>query len=384
MNKTLLASITLALCTPASAQGYITTPKGRLTIEGGFYAQLFGSWDNARVQQVDGTHVGARGHTITKIAFRLDNRHYYENSSAMGRTWSNIRLDVSETDFGRLSNTFSQNVIGKQTRVFDSKWTWQSQSGAPLLRPAVWGGAGGMLTFPFRTPWVYSGSKAMLMDYRFSGGVLANGGRWATRYFILDGVPTRGYAVASTVLLSPTLNRCADTGLGIPEATAFMTASASVLGNIATETLHNKLQFRHLSMWTAPRALVVHAIGLDGNRTGVDVGARCQRLYVDFSKPVVLLNMWTGAGGEIVRYWSVPWQPVLADLALYVQAAWVDSRNGAFSLTGASKVTLPSRLPSRVPPRFRSIYRPHNLAATIGLGPWLDNRLFPITQYTVR
>ncbi len=289
--KTLLASITLVLCASTSAQGYITTPKGMLEREGGFYAQLFGSWSNARFQQVDGTHVGSAGYTIRKIAFRLDNRHYY-SASAKGRTWSNIRLDVSETKFSKLGKTFSQNVIGRQTRVFDSKWTWPTQRGAPLLRPASWGGSGGKLSFPFRTPWIYSGTQAMLMDYRFSGGVLEDGSPWAlrTHYFFLDGASTFGYAIASPVLLPPSLNGCRDTMWGnrrSKEYSAATFASAYIIDGIVTDTL--RLQFMLESWFTALKSPVVHAIGLGGNRTGVDVGARCQRLYVDLGKPVVLV-----------------------------------------------------------------------------------------------
>ncbi len=382
MNKILLGSITLAFCPLAPAQGYITTPKGMLANEGGLYAQLFGAWSNARFHQVDGTHVGSAGHTITKIAFRLDHRHH-DYFSATGRSWTNIKLDVSETDFDKLSASFSQNIIGKQTTVFDSKWTWEGQSGAPLLRPAAWGGPGGKLSFPFHTAWVYSGRKAMLMDYRFRGGALANGVPWSfnSHYFFLDGTPTSGFAVASGELLPSSLKGCTDgywasTKYG---AVAISSAYATAFGSSA-QGLRNKLQFTLMGQFLGWRAAAIHAIGLGGSKTGVHIGVPCQRLYVDLSKPTILLSL---RGLIVNRYWIVPWQPVMSDLPVYVQAAWADSVTGAFKLTVASRVTLPHRLPSSVLPQFRSIHS-QNPAAAEGRGPVLNGGLFPITQYTVR
>ena len=223
------------------------------------------------------------------------------------------------------------------------------------------------------------------MDYRFSGGVLEDGSPWAlgTVYFFLDGAPTFGYAIASPVLLPPSLNGCRDTMWGnrrSKEYSAATFASAYIIDGIVTDTL--RLQFMLESWFTALKSPVVHAIGLGGNRTGVDVGARCQRLYVDLGKPVVFVIRL----GPFPRMsWTVPWQPVLANLGLYAQAAWADSQGGAFSLTVASKVTLPSGPASTQSSlHFRTIHDSQNPAATVGLGPTLDSRLFPITQYTVR
>ena len=149
---------------------------------------------------------------IARRTFRWLTGGPWEGYLHTGRSWTNIKLDVSETDFDKLSASFSQNIIGKQTTVFDSKWTWEGQSGAPLLRPAAWGGPGGKLSFPFQTAWVYSGRKAMLMDYRFRGGALANGVPWGFNghYFFLDGTPTSGFAVASGELLPSSLKGCTD------------------------------------------------------------------------------------------------------------------------------------------------------------------------------
>ena len=146
--------------------------------------------------------------------------------------------------------------------------------------------------------------------------------------------------------------------------------------------MRNKLSFMHESWFTAERAPVVHAIGLGGNRTGVDIGARCQRLYVDFNKPVILV--FPAGSSFVFKSWTVPWRPAMADRELYVQAAWADSRTGAFSLAVASKVTLPSGLPPTASPQFSAIYTQNPAGVYGDFSPAPDSRFLPITRYTVK
>ncbi len=87
MHTTTLAGAVLALCVPALAQGFITTPRGGLTREGPHSAAMFGVYDIARYQQADAMHTGSKPYTLTQIAFRLDNRDH-TSVTATGRTWT--------------------------------------------------------------------------------------------------------------------------------------------------------------------------------------------------------------------------------------------------------------------------------------------------------
>ena len=105
-------------------------------------------------------------------------------------------------------------------------------------------------------------------------------------------------------------------------------------------------------------------------------------LYVDFNKPVILVLF--AGGGIVLKSWTVPWRPAMADRELYVQAAWAYSRTGAFSLAVASKITLPSGLPPTTSPQFSSIYTQDPAGAYGDFSPGLDSRFLPITRYTVK
>ena len=153
-----------------------------------------------------------------------------------------------------------------------------------------------------------------------------------------------------------------------------------------TITLRNKLAVGHFSYNTAPNAPVVHAVGLGGFRNGVDIGANCSRLYVDFNKPVVLVNMGptNNAGTSGHMSWLVPWDKAFMFLELYIQAAWADPKTKALSLASAEKLTLPGGLPLADPPRHRTVYSfaPHYLAALTIVNT--NAGYVPSTQYVIK
>ncbi len=153
MKKLITACTGIFLCAPLLAQSYMFTPDGIATTEGANQAYLLGSWSNMRFTMGDNTHRN-RAVAISQIAVRLDNRSH-TTFTAMGRTWSSIKLVMSEqTNFATMSRTFAANTGANATAVFDKTWTWRTQSGFPLLRPDVWGGLKGQLQFPFTKPWV--------------------------------------------------------------------------------------------------------------------------------------------------------------------------------------------------------------------------------------
>ena len=101
---------------------------------------------------------------------------------------------------------------------------------------------------------------------------------------------------------------------------------------------------------TAPNSSVIHAVGLASNAAGVNIGARCNKLYVDLTKPHVLVPIATLSNGYSGSMgWLVPWQKSMANREVYVQAAWADSQTKALGLSSAARITFPDALP---PPRL--------------------------------
>lgn len=386
-----VAGAAWALCAPLLAQGSMTTPPGGLTREGADSVTLFGSFAGARFQQVDGMHKGASA-SITQIAFRLDYRDH-DRETAMGRSWTSLTLDVSETtNYEAMSYLFAHNITTTPTRVFASQWSWPSATGLPQSKPDRWGGVGGDLRFPFTKPWSYTGKDEILMDYAFRGGTLANRGQW----YIHESVPyhldhelfrERKHGTPVTLARSLT-SPCADSASTVSASRANIQAHAFAYGaSSSILTLRNKLQVEHHSYSTAPGAPVVHALGLAGSTTGVEIGARCNPVYVDFNKPVLLIPLHTlndSLGFSGVMGWAVPWDDGFSDVDIYAQAAWADSRTSAFSLTTAVKLTLPAGLPLPTVQLNKTAYNSDPDVAYALNAPNNYSLLFPFTEYRTR
>ncbi|MHC4078740.1 MAG: hypothetical protein ACYST0_09930, partial [Planctomycetota bacterium] len=310
-----------------------------------------------------------------------------------GRTWTKITLDISETaNYSGMGQVWATNITSTPTRAFDNQWSWPSQVGVPLLKPDVWGSLKGQLRFPFQKPWVYTGKNEILMDYVFRGGTLANNGAWNSfrvAYFYLDSETFTTFQRPGTTERLPTFPvQCADSALTLPFAGAYTYGYAYAHGaRSATVTLRNKLQLTHYSYYTAPDdAPVVHAVGMGGSTGGVDVGARCNRLYVDFNKPAALVHLTTinnyGYSGQMG--WAVPWDNVFNNMQLYIQAGWADSRTKAFSLTGAVRLTLPNGLPPATLPRYKTIYNSDPDSTQSLVRPVTSGFYFPYTEYKTK
>ena len=102
MKRRTIACIGLFLCAPLLAQTYRTTPDGLLTTEGNYVACGLTSWAVHHYQKSDNTLLGKPG-ALSELAFRLDNRSH-TSLTAMGRTWSSIKLVMSEqTNYATMS-----------------------------------------------------------------------------------------------------------------------------------------------------------------------------------------------------------------------------------------------------------------------------------------
>jgi len=391
VNKLSPAGAVLALCAAALCQGSLTTPPGGLTKEGPHEAYAFGWFANARYQQVDGMHTGNGQQTMVEIAFRLDSRAHTAET-AMGRTWTRVSLDISETgSYETMGSVWSNNVTTTPNRVFDQKWTWPSITGKPLLEPDVWGGATGQLRFPFTTPWVYTGKNEILMDYRFRGGTLANSSTWdflRTAYYYLDSEVVALYQSEGGIESLPEApTPCADSGFTYPGYNAATYGYSYAYGaNNNEATLRNTVLVNHYSYYTAPNQPVLQAIGVGGSSNGVAIGARCNPLYVDLGKPAALLNMMaTGNNGYSgLVTWSMPWQQGFNSVRIYIQSAWADSKTRALSLSTAVRLTLPDGAPPTFLPRYKSLFSADPDSAKASVSPATTGYYFPYTLYRTK
>ena len=395
MKQLIIATTVLALCAPLFAQGSITTPPGGLKTEGASRGSSFGRYANARHQNIDNVHKG-KAYTITEVAFRLDNWNH-SRFTAMGRTWSNVKLNVAETDFSKATNSWAANVgTATPSTVYNTKADWPTQTGFPIIKPDVWGGLAAKLRFPFSKPWVYTGKNAMLLDYTFSGGSMANNAAWGTTTtgsspsfsYYLDSEYQSTYSKSSSITRLPaTRINCNDSAMTRTTG-AYLYAYGTTYGpESSTITYRNKLVFQHYSYYTAPKATVIHALGLAGTTAGVNVGAKCNKLYVDLSKPNILmpfrtLNNTSGQSGTMG--WLLPWNSAFANATVYMQGAWSDSQSKQLALTQAIQVTLPNGVPAAELPEFTSVYR-YDTTSTTGFGPYRANSsYFPYTRYKTR
>ncbi len=374
----------------------MTTPPGGLTQEGAQYGYILGRYQNMRMQQADDMHRN-KATVINEIAFRQDNRNH-TSFTAMGRTWSSVKLNMSEqTNFSTMSRTFATNVGASATTVFNNQWTWPTQVGTPLLKPDIWGGLKGQLRVPFTKPWIYTGKNSILADYTFNNGKLANGytlwtGTRASSYY-MDSEYINTFSKRGGIERVPAfaqIPKCNDSAITTTTG-AYTYGYSYTYGAISsTITLRNKLLLYHYSYYTAPNAPVIHALGLGGSKTGVNLGANCNPLYVDLSKLTILMTFKTlptvnnrPIGNSGTMGWLVPWAKGLANLDLWIQAAWLDSKTKAFSLTSATHVTLPNGLPPSKLPAYKSLYR-YDTTSTTGFGPYTSGYNFPYTRYKTK
>ncbi|MHC4516579.1 MAG: hypothetical protein ACYTGW_07055 [Planctomycetota bacterium] len=351
MNKPLLAASMLALGATAFAQNAITLPQGYLSTEGPGFARAFGQWSTMRQQIAEGD---LRGKSL--ILTGVNYRHDYQShtaSTGMGRTFSNVSLKLSDTDYSTFGATFSSNVKGVANQVFNSKVSWPTITGNPVTKPALWGGLKGDFKFPFIGTWMYSGKNDLLFDWQFSGGVLANAGAWsgaATVEYYLDGVPLIDYTGYTSWAYYPSSRPpCSDSGFSVG---AFAGIVAFFYNkDYPTVAWQNQLRVDLSSSNTARSQPVVLALGFAANVSGVDVGARCNRLYVDISKGWIPLFAQANASGSWKQQWLVNSSPTLTGIKLYLQAAWNDSQTKAFSLSQARMTETPRTLPPASTPK---------------------------------
>jgi hypothetical protein len=363
----LLIAIATAFASPAGAQTtHNFSPKHLRGTEGRYFTARFGSHKAMRYQMVDGENRGTA--TFLKdIAFRLDHRTHSSRTTASGRTWSKLVVDLADGDVSTMTTAFSTNLKSTPTRVFDGPVSWPDFNGTPTTSPALWGGFSGAYVVPFKTRWGYLGTRDVLSDWQFTGGKLKNTRSWtgAKGYWLdsyedpdepLPGsyrrVPASRLHNNSTGVTS----RCNDSYFGSNSTGAYTDIFARVYGPSASNpNWRDQLLMWSTSYYTAPGSSVIHAWAFATNDFGFNLSTGCNRLHLlgltlYFTLPVKPATTNPLASATIPRF-RTKWVRGLSTLRVVVQAGWTDSVNGRLRLTQAHEVILPGAKPPAAPLR---------------------------------
>jgi len=399
MKKQMIYGLGLALAAPLFGQGTLYSPKDLEKSEGQYYAYYFFRYSEPRWQNVDGENRGS-AFVMNSIAARLDGTYNYNTSYGMGRTWSNVTLNISEGDLSKFSNTFSANATTTPTTVFSASWSLPSVTGLQSPAPQPWGGKNGELKIPFTTTWVYTGKQDILTDWVYTGGTLANSGSWTTttsRYYMIDsyGSANEYSGVGSTYAYIPTtrLNntstgvttRCNDSEHGSTTTGSYCLVVATAYGEkYVVDNYKGRLLFYTYSYYTGYENPVIHGIAFANDTTGLDLGTGCNKLHL--KGPILLRprttmpSAYSTSGYSGYRFDLIKWTKAMAGLQVTVQAAWSDSSTNNFALSQARQATLPSSLPGPAPQRL-AIYN-YNKTSTTGFGPYTTYVYNPAFAYS--
>ncbi len=356
---TLLALLASLANLSAQTPKYVTAPPGYQTVSGANLSNCLGGGVGnylGRVMLGEGTLHGP-ALTVTRVDYRAQSVADYDHTSGMGRSFSKVTLTMAHTNVDMWTLTsFSANVLGAATKVFDSKVRW------PTLRgkiPQIWGFP---VSFPFKAPWKYNGMQDMLFDYEFKGTTLANGGSRQVPY-LLDAAYTSSRTwrdvVPNWLPYWPSSGgwRCGDSAFPLtPVASARITMKL-YSKNHFDQTKAGMAEISATSIYTAPNAPVLGVISTGGHHKGINLGAGCYDLHVDLTRAIAYLygkgSALTGSA-TLMPKGPYPYSGKAAGARLYLQAAWADSVTNQLSLSVASWLTLP---PKAVQLRKKMMYR---------------------------
>lgn len=386
INKLLVGAV---LCTGLSltAQAGVSAPVYIDKQEGTGDCKWLGRHPDMRHQIIEGEFRN-RGFTIRELALRLDTRELNEQ----GRSWTQVTISMAVADINKVTSVFSTNAIGGLTTVFQNKVDWPTMTGWSVpYKPTLWGDRSGKLRYPFRNPWQHAGRLDYLTEFVFQGGTLANNATWNQfqyHEYHLDGdamVTTNHQAITTQV---PLTSSCVDPS-NLPTSPgqgARLTFSGIVFAaNYTYAPWADKLVVSFASTYTAQNAPVIHAIGVAGSATGVNVAADCNMLHVDLRQPWTAYFLKTTVKRGVAISPSTTammrWKPSLAGLEFWGQAAWTDSRTGNFALSQAGRLIVPARQPIPTLPNRLSTLAVSSSATVADIAPTVQFDILPAIFY---
>jgi len=385
MHRSLYLSACLVTTASLWAQGTLVSPPALATVEGNTGAYAFLYYSNARHQHADGELRG-KALSLTEVAWRLDYRNH-TTSTTQGRKWTKVTLNLADTDWTKMTSTYTKNQLSTPVEVFNSALAlpW-SGGGQPFFKPDNFGGKHAV---PFKTPYSYSGKQDLLLDWMFLGGTMDNNAAWSTsrsyQYYLDGNNPTTTYTSPRPYYPAKEPNpRCRDSAIA-SNASAHTYATLQVHGITHSNlSYRDKAQFSMYSRYTAPNGRIITAIAFGGVPAGLNIGARCNMLYANLNLPWLALGRMANNSGSSTTYTSplVAWTAGMRNLQIWVQTAWADSKTNVFSLTRAMRVVMPADKPR--PRRLVVLYH-YDRNRTTGSGPYLNNHPWaPITRYTYK
>lgn len=391
-----LALLPVLLATPLVAQSTeFTSPPGYLTTEGDTYQNvgttngysfLLGRYADMRLQQFD-AEVQAQGRSMIKaIGHRIDGNRSYSDSTGAGRSYKNVTLHVGECDFKNVGRTWSTNAIGTPALVFSSAVKWPALSGRPANAPAPWDKA---YRFPFSSPYAYGASNALLLDFEFAGGALANGASWSgntSHSYYLDGVYLRTSAGSSNSvdLFNGGTSRiyCADSGNTSTNAYSGMYGYVNMFGPIyATTNYRNTARLYFTGFNLAANSPYVMAIStqLMANQVPMPAPFSCYNLAIDLT-PAVFLAGTTNSNGFPAGQSNVhlgdlktldQMFPVATNpLDIYTQGVFDDSNGQEIVLTAPIRARPDFGVAMNTTAPDRKILYHYNPTSATGFGPY--------------
>lgn len=346
MKTSSLSVIHLALGAALTAQGG-TVPPGYDSTEGTDYTYLLGYYQEMHAQITSADLTGKGRKTMKEISFRQDGSVY--SSSAIDRSWANVRIDMCESRFASLSTTWTANFLTSPTQVFSAMHSWPSLTAKPAGSPQPWDNGG--LKFPLSTNYVYTGTNDLLLDMEFSGGVLGNAAPWGPassngKAYFLDGKTVATTQQGSVYVYGLTTACTFDSNV-TPNTTG---AGYGYFVAHADNTPSRQFRYWTFRTYLPNSTSFIHALAMGGTSSttspGPIAGLGCQALQIDLTKLLLTQAFTTGTTGHYrqpTQY--APFAPAVVGMEIWAQGIWDDTATKQPKLTRTSRCIIPALPP---------------------------------------
>ena len=382
----------LALCFLASgslltAQS-VTSPLNAYSLsEGGGSCTTFGAYAAGRYQFADDNFSGS-AMSVSELAFRHDHSSYTVQDG-MGRSFSNVTVFAAETNYASFGTTFASNATTTPVRVFDSSLSWPIQLGPTMEVPATWD-----VTVPFTSSFAYTGTGALMTDFTFTGGTLANSAAWSGTNAVpyrLDSFNLGHTAEGPPVTLGRVNGGCVDSSASSPVGASLRLVIRAHGPSHPNPTLQNQFYIEATGKNFAPSSSVLMFLAFRGEVQGFTFPfITCNDVHLPlggrmwFPHPVM-----ADAVGNIAPYnlgapgGLAPFTPAWHGIPVFAQGMWDDTTTTALKFSAGSRnsfMALP--VPTVADSKLKVAYDPNPAASTAGFSAEGDSNSIPIFRYT--
>lgn len=354
MRTSILVALVLSASLAAQTAPKFTTPPGYATkVSTAFANPQPLAFFEGRTQVIERNMPQGKKLLLTRLEYRTSSLITYRSYDYRGTVYSNVSITFGDAVASPWS-TFSTNFRTAGTVVFNAKMTTPDLTLGKVT--PVWGN---IASIPLKA-YTYSAKYDLLMDWTVRGGKLSNGMTGAT------GAPrtTDGFWDTGALAISPQSNGvsgskflpgppvlsggCTDSRQSGISADAYASGWASVYSlNHSTPSLRGKMVIHTLlGYFGRPSGTHIGILSLGGNDSGVNLSAKCHKLYINPSTALIVSPVKAdskGHSGHIKRT-TVTYNPAWKGLAVYWQYGFEDSKTRQLVLSRAVKLVLP-RLP---------------------------------------